>query len=56
MKLKNNDSLKVDGKGTVRLLINIVVHLVSDFFVPELKNNLFPVGQLQEKGLTNEAK
>jgi len=55
VKLGNNYSLKV--AGTVRLLINEVVHLISDvFFVPELKNSLFSVGQLQEKGLTVEMK
>jgi len=32
VKLGNNYSLKVAGKGTVRLLINEVVHLVSDVF------------------------
>nr|KYP44585.1 Retrovirus-related Pol polyprotein from transposon TNT 1-94 [Cajanus cajan] len=57
VKLGNNYSPKVAGKGTVKLLINGVVHLVRDvFYVPELKNNLFSVGQLQEKGLTVEMK
>lgn len=57
VKLGNNYVLKVTGKGTVKLLINGVVHLVNDvFYVPELKNNLFSVGQLLERGLIVEMK
>lgn len=57
VKLGNNYALKVSGKGIVKLLINGVVHLLNDvFYVPELKNNLFSVGQLLEIGLTVEMK
>lgn len=39
-------------KGSVRLNLNGVIHIVQDVFnVPELKNNLLSVGQLLEKGL-----
>ena len=41
VKLGNNSSMVVMGKGNVRLV----------FYVPELKNNLLSTGQLQEKGL-----
>ena len=57
VKLGNNYALKVCGKGMVKLLINGVVHFLNDvFYVPELKNNLFSVGQLLERGLTVEMK
>ncbi|KAI5419259.1 hypothetical protein KIW84_043433 [Lathyrus oleraceus] len=57
VKLGNNYALKVCGKGMVKLLINGVVHFLNDvFYVPELKNNLFSVGKLLERGLTVEMK
>jgi len=41
------------GKGSVELNINGVVYVISHvYYVPELKNILLSVGQLQEKGLT----
>ena len=40
------------GKGNVRLKVNGFNHVVTEvFYVPELKNNLLSIGQLQEKGL-----
>jgi len=57
VKLGNNYTLNVVGKGTVKLLINEVMHVVTDvFFVPELKNDLISVGQLLEKGLNIQMK
>lgn len=57
VKLGNTYALKVCGKGMVKLLINEVVHVLDDvFYVPELKNNLYSVGQLLERGLTVEMK
>jgi len=57
VKLGNNYALKVAGKGTVKLVINEVMHIVTDvFYVPELKNNLLSMGQLLEKGLSIEMK
>lgn len=48
-RLGNHTHMKVDGKGSVRLSIEGVSHLVFD--VPDLKNNLVIIGQLQEKRL-----
>nr|KYP50277.1 Retrovirus-related Pol polyprotein from transposon TNT 1-94 [Cajanus cajan] len=53
VKLGNNTRMEVTGKGSVRLNIKGVTHIITDvFLVPELKNNLLSIGQLQEKGLT----
>lgn len=52
MKLGNNTSLVVAGKGNVRLLVDGMVQIITGvFYVLKLKNNLLSVGQLQEKGL-----
>ncbi|RDX94097.1 hypothetical protein CR513_23570, partial [Mucuna pruriens] len=53
VKLGNNSSMAVTGKGNIRLNMNDKTHIVTEvFFVPELKNNLLSIGQLQEKGLS----
>lgn len=52
VKLGNNTRMNVSGKGNVKLMIDGVNHIVTEvFYVPELKNNLFSIGQLQERGL-----
>ena len=52
VKLGDDRRMSVDGRGKLRLAINGRIQVISDvYFVPELKNNLFSVGQLQEKGL-----
>ncbi|XP_073268022.1 uncharacterized protein [Populus alba] len=52
VKLGNNTRMTVLGKGKVKLLLNGLQHTVTDvFYVPELKNNLLSIGQLQEKGM-----
>ncbi|TXG51085.1 hypothetical protein EZV62_023609 [Acer yangbiense] len=52
VKLGNNSRMTVMGKGNVRLKVNGLTHVVTEvFFVPDLKNNLLSIGQLQEKGL-----
>lgn len=52
VKLGNNSSMAVTGKGNVRLLVNGIIQIITGvFYVPELKNNLLSIGQLQEKGL-----
>ena len=52
VKLGNNSSMVVMGKGNVRLQINGRAQIITGvFYVPELKNNLLSIGQLQEKGL-----
>jgi hypothetical protein len=52
VKLGNNASMAVMGKGNVRLQVHGKTQIFTNvFFVPELKNNLLSIGQLQEKGL-----
>ncbi|KAF2295179.1 hypothetical protein GH714_031933 [Hevea brasiliensis] len=52
VKLGNNTRMKVTGKGVIKLFLQGVCYTVSDVYcVPELKNNLLSVGQLQEKGV-----
>lgn len=53
VKLGNNSNMVVHGKGEIRLQINGVISIISGvFYIPELKNNLLSLGQLQEKGLS----
>lgn len=52
VKLGNNHKLLVSGKGVVEIVIKGISCVIGDvYYVPELKNNLSSVGQLQEKGL-----
>jgi len=52
VKLGDDRRLMVEGRGNLRLEINGIISVItSAYFVPGLKNNLFSVGQLQEKGL-----
>ena len=40
------------GKGRVKLLLKGVNLVVAEvYYIPELRNNLFSIGQLQERGL-----
>jgi RNase H-fold protein (predicted Holliday junction resolvase) len=53
VKCGNNSRMSVAGKGSVRLVFNGTTFLVQDvYYVPELRNNLLSLGQLQEKDLT----
>lgn len=53
VKLGNNSSMTVIGKGNIRLQVNGTTQIITEvFYVPELKSNLLSIGQLQEKGLT----
>lgn len=53
VKMTNNSTMVVMRKGNIRLNRNGVTHIVTGvFFVPELRNNLLSVGQLQEKGFS----
>lgn len=53
VKLGNNTSMKVVGKGVIKLKLKGINYAIGDvYYVPDLKNNLLSVGQLQEKGLT----
>jgi len=52
VKLGNNTRMTVLGKGKIKLPLDGMQHMVTDvFYVPELKNNLLSISQLQEKGL-----
>nr|DAD41107.1 TPA_asm: hypothetical protein HUJ06_015430 [Nelumbo nucifera] len=52
VKLGNNSKMTVMGKGNIKLKMNGLNHIVTKvFYVPELKNNLLSIGQLQGKGL-----
>ena len=53
VKLGNNSSMVVMGKGNVRLQVNGIILIITGvFYVPELKNNLLSIGKLQAKGLS----
>lgn len=52
VKLGNDMSLTVQGKGNIRMEINGIMQvIIKVFFVLALKDNLLSIGQLQEKGL-----
>jgi hypothetical protein len=52
VKLGNNSKMAVLGKGNIRLQIAGVTQVIIEvFYIPELKNNLLSVGQLQERGV-----
>ncbi|KAF2304542.1 hypothetical protein GH714_033153 [Hevea brasiliensis] len=49
VKLGNNNKMDVMGKGTVKLLLDGVNHVVTEvYYILELRNNLLSIGQLQE--------
>ena len=52
VKLGNGTNMRVLRKGRVRLNISGNNHVITNvFYIPELKNNLLSIGQLQESGL-----
>ncbi|WJZ91107.1 hypothetical protein VitviT2T_010210 [Vitis vinifera] len=52
VKLGNNSKMTVLGKGNIRMQVAGVTQVIIDvFYIPELRNNLLSVGQLQEKGV-----
>ena len=53
VKLGNDKTLEVVGKGNVKFILNSTTYTISDvYYIPELKNNLLSHGQLQEKDVT----
>jgi len=51
VKLGYDSSMNVMGKGSVKMLMNKKMQNVGDvFYIPELKNNLISLGQLQKIG------
>lgn len=52
VKLGNNSRMAVMGKGNIRMQVNGFTQVISEvYYIPELKNNLLSMGQLQEKGV-----
>lgn len=52
VKLGNDTRMTVVAKGSIRMQVNGILQVISDvYYIPELKNNLLSIGQLQEKGL-----
>lgn len=53
VKLGNNTRLNVGGRGQVKLTFQETTYVVQDvYYVPDLKNNLLSIGQLQQRGLS----
>lgn len=53
VKLGNNKKMEVVGKENVKIVLRNTAYTISDvFYIPELKNNLLSLGQLQEKNIT----
>ncbi|KAM1285680.1 hypothetical protein EV1_028233 [Malus domestica] len=52
VKLGNDSSFTIQGKGKILMEVNGFVHVITEvFYMPDLKNNLLNIGQLQEEGL-----
>ncbi|CAM8947307.1 unnamed protein product [Rhodiola kirilowii] len=52
VKLGNNSRMSVAGKGSIKLVIGGLTYVIRNvYYVPELRNNLLSIGQLQEKGI-----
>ena len=52
VKLGDNSSIDVMGKGRIHLQVNNIPQVISEvFYIFYLKNNLLSIGQLQEKSL-----
>lgn len=52
VRLGNDSKMVVMGKGSIRMQVEGRTHTITEvFYVPELKNNLLSIGQLQEKKL-----
>jgi hypothetical protein len=53
VRLGDNSQMKVMGKGNVKLQVNGISQVITAvYYIPELKNNLLSIGQLQQKELT----
>ncbi|GAU24937.1 hypothetical protein TSUD_311720 [Trifolium subterraneum] len=53
VKLGDNSTMQVMGKGNVKLYLAGQVTVISDvYYLTDLKNNLLSIGQLQQKNLT----
>lgn len=53
VKLGNNTSICVMGKGNINVSMNNIMYTITNvFYVPALKSNLISLGHLQEKGFS----
>jgi len=53
VKLGNDTHMTVVAKGSIRMHLNGITQVLTEvYYIPELKNNLLSIGQLQEKGLS----
>ncbi|CAJ2642245.1 unnamed protein product [Trifolium pratense] len=53
VKLGDNSIMSVMGKGNLKLHLEGKISVISDvYYLPNLKNNLLSIGQLQQKNLT----
>ncbi|KAL0385104.1 UNVERIFIED_CONTAM: putative late blight resistance proteinR1A-4 [Sesamum radiatum] len=53
VKLGDNHIVKVEGKGSVAINIRKGTRIINDvMYIPNLRTNLFSVGQMMEKGYT----
>ncbi|KAK1433672.1 hypothetical protein QVD17_10587 [Tagetes erecta] len=53
VKLGNDTRLNVSGRGQIKLKFQEGTYVIQDvYYVPDLKNNLLSIGQLQQRGLS----
>jgi hypothetical protein len=53
VRLGDNSQMKVVGKGNVKLQLNGMIQVITGvYYIPELKNNLLSISQLQQKQIT----
>jgi hypothetical protein len=53
VKLGDNSTMSVLGKGNVKLYLQGKISVITDvYYLPNLRNNLLSIGQLQKKNLT----
>jgi len=53
VKLRNDSKMVVLGKGSIRLQLAGIIQVITNvFYIPELRNNLLSIEQIQERGVT----
>jgi len=53
VKLGDNSRMAIKGKDNIKLKIEGITQVITDvFYIPELKNNLLSIDQLQQRNLT----
>lgn len=52
VKLGDNSRMMVMGRGDIKLQVDGLTQVITEvYYIPELRNNLLSIGQLQEKNL-----